>query len=137
MARREYKQRPEYKQIWPIYIGIPSKTSQNPQNQASKICLKSACIPSFSLATRPPRSPQGPIETPQGPLGALRRLQSLLRHFRGHYWIPGGALRALVPAPRSLLPGPWSLVPDPWSLVPGSWSLGPWSLLGFRNIVLP
>ena len=49
MARLEYKQRPEYKQIWPTYTGILTKTSQNPQKQAPKICLKSACIPSFRL----------------------------------------------------------------------------------------
>ena len=49
MAGQEYKQRAEYKQIWPIYIGILTETSQNPQKQALKICLKSACIPSFSL----------------------------------------------------------------------------------------
>jgi hypothetical protein len=49
MAGQEYKQRAEYKQIWQIHIGIPSKTSQNPQKQAPKICLKSACIPTFSL----------------------------------------------------------------------------------------
>ena len=47
--RREYKQRAEYKQIWYIHIGILTETSQNAQKQDLKICLKSACIPSFSL----------------------------------------------------------------------------------------
>jgi hypothetical protein len=49
MAGQEYKQRAEYKQSWPIRIGILTETSQNLQKQALKICLKSACIPSFSL----------------------------------------------------------------------------------------
>ena len=49
MAGQEYMQRPEDKQIWTIYIGILTETSQNPQKQALNICLRSACIPSFSL----------------------------------------------------------------------------------------
>ena len=34
MAGREYKQRAEYKQIWPIYIGILTKTTPKiPKNR--------------------------------------------------------------------------------------------------------
>ena len=71
MARLEYKQRAEYKQIWPIHIGILTETSQNPRKQALKICLESACIPSFSLCLRDqgyPGLPGGPLAFPWVPL---------------------------------------------------------------------
>ena len=48
LKAQEYKQRPEYKQIWPIYIGILTEICQNPPKKALKICLKI-----ISLAGRP------------------------------------------------------------------------------------
>ena len=50
MAGREYKQRPEYKQIWPIYIGILTKSSQNPKKTGSGNLLK-ICFYSFLFIT--------------------------------------------------------------------------------------
>ena len=81
MARREYKQRAEYKQIWPIYIGILTETSQNPQKQAPRICLKSACIPSFSLLSS---RTIGPSETK----GNLPKQPKIAKNsFHGSSWV--------------------------------------------------